>query len=222
MSQQGGLFQAVRERRFGPDICFLCGSSLAGGGTEEHVIPRWVQERFELWNQRLTILNGTSIPYRQLTIPCCFPCNNQHLQPIESAIAVAVNDGAKAVRGLGDRVLFVWLGKIFYGLLYRELSLSLDRRDASAGTITDPDFLRRFELHHLFLQSCRMPMKFVDSFPASIFVFETKEPRNRKDGWDFRDNLTSMFISCRVGKVGFVAVLQDGGAQRMCDGLHSK
>jgi hypothetical protein len=88
--------------------------------------------------------------------------------------------------------------------------------------ITDPELLRQFEVHHLFLQSCRVPMKFEENFPASIFVFDTKEPQNRKFGWDFRDNLMTMFISCRVGKVGFVATLQDGGAQELCDTLHCK
>lgn len=218
----GGLFQAVLTRRFGADICFLCGDSLANGGTEEHVIPRWAQERFNLWNQRLTILNGTSIPYRYLTVPCCFVCNNLHLQPIETAVSLAASKGAAAVRQLGDRTLFLWLGKIFYGLLYRELFLALDRTDPAGGMITDPTLLREFELHHYFLQSCRVPMTFEDDFPASIFIFDIKEIPDPKHGWDFRDHVPAMFISCRVGKVGMIAALQDGGAQRLCDGLYPK
>lgn len=222
MSEATGLFSAIRGHTFGKNVCFLCGCDLAGGGTEEHIIPRWAQERFDLWNQKITLLNGTAIPYRLLTVPCCFPCNNLHLQPVEGAVADAVRSGAAAVRDLGDRTLFVWLGKIFYGLLYRELSLLLDRRDPVAGTITDPELMRQFELHHYFLQSCRVRMTFEDDFPASIFVYDTKEPTGREHGWDFRDNLTSMFVSCRVGRVGFVATLQDGGAQRLCDGLYPR
>jgi hypothetical protein len=216
-----GLFRAVRDRQFGHDICFLCGGNLGDGGTEEHVIPRWAQERFDLWNQRLTLLNGTVIPYRQLTVPCCFACNNQYLEPIENAVARATRNGAAAVRALGDQVLFVWLGKIFYGLLYRELFLTADRRDLSVGMIAQPDLLRHFELHHYFLQSCRVRMSFAEEFPASIFVFDVCEPPDRRHGWDFRDNLATMFISCRVGQVGLIAVLQDGGAQRLGGRLSS-
>ena len=222
MPRQGELFRAVFERRFGRNVCFLCGDPLIDGGTEEHVISRWAQERFDLWNQRMVLLNGTSIPYRQLTIPCCFPCNNLHLQPIETAVSEAVQRGVDAVRQLGDHTLFLWLGKMFYGLLYRELFLDADRREPSLGTITDPDLLRQYELHHYFLQSSRVPMRFEGDFPASVFVYHTKEPPDRKHGWDFRDNLGSMFISCRVGKVGMIAALQDGGAQRLCDGFYPK
>jgi hypothetical protein len=32
-----------------------------------------------------------------------------------------------AVRALGQTVLFNWLGKIFYGLMHRELFLAFDR-----------------------------------------------------------------------------------------------
>src|SRR6185437_5829167 len=74
------LFQAVAKRRFGLSTCFLCGRRLGiRNRSDEHVIPRWVQDRFGLWNERLNLLNGSSIPYRQLTVPCCRTCNNVHL-----------------------------------------------------------------------------------------------------------------------------------------------
>ncbi|MCH7840191.1 MAG: hypothetical protein IID38_08155 [Planctomycetes bacterium] len=41
----------------------------------------------------------------------------------------------------------------------------------------------------------------------------TQEPDDVRLGWDFRDELNTMCIACRLGTVGLVAVLQDGGAQ---------
>jgi len=35
----------------------------------EHVFAKWLQQDFNLWNQRMFLRNGTSIRYRQLTIP---------------------------------------------------------------------------------------------------------------------------------------------------------
>ncbi len=92
------LFDAVEKRRFGPRICFLCGCSLGvENRSEEHVIPKWLQKRFKLLDQRLVLLNGTSIPYKQLTIPCCKPCNNKHLAPIENKVKLATSRNASAV-----------------------------------------------------------------------------------------------------------------------------
>ena len=103
-------------RKYDSRTCFLCGKSFEEIKlTDEHVIPRWAQSRFELWDQKLTLLNRTEIPYRYLTVPCCEDCNSNKLQPVESAVASAVSIGADAVRNLGNKILFLWLGKIFGG-----------------------------------------------------------------------------------------------------------
>jgi hypothetical protein len=66
------LFQAVGKQKFGAATCFLCGRRLGTKNrADEHVIPKWVQKGFRLWNARLHLLNQTTIPYRQLTIPFC-------------------------------------------------------------------------------------------------------------------------------------------------------
>lgn len=208
------LFDTLRERKLSDDECFLCGVTLdAANRSDEHVIPRWAQERFDLWNQRLGLLNGTTIPYRQLTIPCCIGCNTCALQPIESAMAEATLAGPEAVCALGPRVIFNWLGKIFYGLVHRELFLALNRRDPQAGSIATPELIHSFSVHHLLLQNARLPMEFTDGFPASLLTYETLEPPDRRAAWDFRDSISSLFISVRIGRVGLIGVLQDGGVQ---------
>jgi hypothetical protein len=74
--------------------------------------------------------------------------------------------------------------------------------------------LKQFALHHLFLQAARMPFRFEPAIPASIFVFKVAPPNETKLGWDFRDSLSLMTVACRIGHVGILAALQDGGAQR--------
>ena len=110
-------------------------------------------------------------------------------------------------------VLFTWLGKIFYGLLHRELFLPLNRQQPTDGMIATDELIRHFSLHHLFLQNVRVPITFKGDFPASLFVYETMSPSDRRFAWDLRDNLHSLFISIRMGTVGLIGVLQDGGAQ---------
>jgi len=128
----GLLFTPENPPQFGREFCFLCSAGLpADRNTDEHVIPKWVQERYKLWNQKLTLLNNTTIPYRQLTIPCCKTCNNVHLGKIELEMQKACVAGAEAVRALPIETLFIWAGKILYGLLYREhLWPNIRERDA--------------------------------------------------------------------------------------------
>src|ERR1700688_551596 len=79
-----GLSSLVRRRRFGRTICFLCGRGLTPKNrSDEHVIPKWAQNRFSLWNQKMMLLNETHIRYRSLTIPCCCEYNTVHLHPSE-------------------------------------------------------------------------------------------------------------------------------------------
>ena len=206
------LFKAVSTRTFGPDICFLCGIKLnIENRSDEHVIPKWAQDRFNLWNQHLTLLNRTVIPYKSLKVPCCLKCNNEYLQPIESEISEATKRGIKSIKSVDHHNIFLWLGKIFYGILYKELFLNIDRTNPATGPISTPELLQQYEMHHFFIQSSRVPMEFVNFHPASILLFETMEPDGSENQWDFRDGLASLFISCRIGKVGIIAVLQDSG-----------
>ncbi len=152
--------------------CFLCGKSLlAGNYTREHVVPTWAQRRYNLWDQHVVLLNGTRLPYRNLTVPCCDDCNKYRLKPIEDSLCMTVDHGGQSVEQLGKMVLFLWLGKILYGLLYKELTLLLDRSDPSQGTIVTPEILDRYKMHRFFLQQVRQTIECVDFCPASVHVF---------------------------------------------------
>jgi hypothetical protein len=55
-----------------PDACFLCGCAVDHDTrTREHVFPKWLLNRHDIWNARMTLLNGSLIPYSQLTVTCC-------------------------------------------------------------------------------------------------------------------------------------------------------
>lgn len=209
------LIKSLEEFSAAKFRCFLCGKALfAGDYTQEHIIPRWAQKRYELWDQHLVLLNQTSIPYRQLTVPCCDECNKYRLKPIEDSLSQTVEKGKNAVKHLGDKTLFIWLGKILYGLLYKELTLLLDRSDPSAGTIITPEILERYRMHRFFLQQVRDIVECVDFSPGSIHIFTAQELPEKRLEWDFCDNVDTLFIGCRVGKTALIACLGDGGAEQ--------
>jgi hypothetical protein len=206
----------LSRRIYDSTVCFLCGRLLEEfGSTEEHIFPRWVQKRFDLWNQKLTLLNGTTIPYRSLTVPCCEECNKYRLQPIEVAMSAAMAKGAEEVRALGNNVLFLWLGKIFYAILYKELSLSSERKKINSGAMVPEEVIRGYESHLFFLQAARGKVETKDFCPGSIFVFRTQSHNQVAFQWDYCDNIDTLFMGVRMGEVGIIGVLADGGAQQL-------
>jgi hypothetical protein len=184
--------------------------------SSEHVFPKWLQDRFLLRDQRIRLLNNTFIPYRQLKIPCCNECNTKWLGKVENAVRSATQAGPDSVASLEPLTLFLWLGKIFYGLLYKELLLPRERKGSPKVPIVPRKALKIYDMHHLFLQAARLPMNFRDFVPASIHVFQTQTPNKRRLQFDFRDSPESLAVSCRMGNVGILAALQDGGAQKLC------
>jgi hypothetical protein len=190
--------------------CFLCGTELnATNRTEEHVIPRWLQREFGLWNKKLLLPNGTLIPYRQLKIPSCASCNGQGLSKLENKMRSSVEGEYAQLSRLDGLSIFQWVAKMFYGLLYKDLSLLWDRSDPTQGTVIDEELLRAIRNTHALLQSVNRPFEFVSGQPFSILVLNVHELEN--DAYDFRDNFEAMTLAIRMGGVGIVAALQDHG-----------
>src|ERR1017187_652774 len=201
--------------------CFLCARNLTSlEATDEHVIPQWAQRRYDLWNQRLVLANGTDIPYRQLTVPCCGECNKYRLKPIEDSLSQTVEAGRDAVLALGPKVLFIWLGKRFYGVLYKELMLLSDRTDQNKPTIISEEFIRGYRMHRFFLQQARDLVELRNFNPGSLFVFDAQPLTQPRMEWDFTDNIETLFLGVRVGKVALLASMADGGAQQYVEDIY--
>lgn len=203
------------DQSFSDDRCFLCGVALSDSNrTDEHVFSKWVQNRCNLWNERVNLLNGTTMPYRQLKIPCCDPCNGTHLSQVESTVRDAFALGVDAVRQVDRRTLFFWLAKIYYGLMFRELLLPVDRTSPTSGTILTRDVLESFRMHHTLLQGVRGVVRWrhPEQQPASIFVFECQTVPSVQCNFDYFDILSFPYLGIRVGSTAVISVLQDWGA----------
>jgi hypothetical protein len=193
--------------------CFLCAKPLLECDyTLEHVVPAWAQRRFDLWDQRLELINGTFIAYRQLTVPCCVTCNRVHLRALEDSIADCSRAGRSAIAALEKRAVFLWLGKILYGILYKELSLLLDRSDPQSQTIITADFLKKYRTHRLLLQEVRNRVRLTHGDYGSVFVWDAQDLPDHTMEWDLVDNVDTCFVGCRVGRVALFGALADGGA----------
>jgi len=209
-------FQLLPEQTFTVENCFLCGIELNKvNRTREHVFPKWLIRLAELDAQTLTLLNRTTIPYSQLTIPCCSECNGVHLSAVESRIKQAFLSGAEAVAALDQVDLFIWLAKLHYGLQFRNLSLIADQASVGSEPILTPEILSEFRFQHFLLQAARGAAVWPpEQFPASIFIFASQIPSNPRLRFDYRDALYFPFVSVRIGGVVVLASLQDWGAMK--------
>jgi hypothetical protein len=210
--EQRFAYWVERDMALDHDHCFLCGVELdEATHSDEHVFPKWLLGEFDLYNERLNLLNGTHIPYRQLTIPCCVECNGFWLSQIEMRVRDAVLGGPEAVEALDRLTLCLWLTKIYYGLLFKELALPYDRSEPDGEAIISPELFSHLRDLHRVLQAARQRVRFNDA-PASVFVFRAQVPDEPRARFDYRDAFIVPFLSLRLGSVVILASLLDWGA----------
>jgi hypothetical protein len=175
------------------------------------VIARWLQREYGLYDKKLTLLNGTLIRYRQLTVPCCADCNTGYLSGLETRVQAIVSKGEVADQYEAMEV-GRWLAKTLVGILVRETGLFLDRSAPALGKIAPADILEDFRHCHLVLQSGRKRMRFEGlhgPYPFSLYWYRISEP---EDAFDLSTNLGGQSIAMRVGRLG-MAFINDGGLQ---------
>lgn len=146
------LLQAI-SHPMSKNSCFVCGCNLTDATrTREDVVPKWIQKKYCLADQSLTLINGTSIPYPQLTVPCCLRCNGRHLSQIEQRVSEAVDQGYADVAQLSEGFLFQWMAKLFLGIVYKELFLVNDRSSPESGSIRNMDELQGIRILWFWLR----------------------------------------------------------------------
>jgi hypothetical protein len=187
--------------------CFLCGND-STGVTAEHVFAKWLLNKYKLWDQKIDILNATTLPYRQLTIPCCAECNETHLSRVETEVSKSVKEGFESARKVPEKSWYLWVAKLFYGILRKEVSLAIDRADPQKGNILTPEVLASFKSLHLFLQAFRGMHRFNGDVPYTILLCNL---HNIGQEFDFRDNLFQSTVAVRMGEIGIIVSLEDGG-----------
>lgn len=199
------FYKPFTSNDFTYESCFLCGQSFADvQRTDEHIFPKWLQHKFDLWDQTLQIINGSTIQYRLLTIPCCKECNGVHLSKMEESFRTLLGRRFNDLTDEDEKVIFQWTAKVLYGTLYKELSLLLDRRNPNLGKILTPEVIESYHALHLFLQSIRVETVFAAPKPWSIFVFEYED-----DGFHYMNEINSLCFSIKLGDIGITIAFED-------------
>lgn len=200
-----GFYKPFEKADFSYSQCFLCGINLnKGNSSDEHIFPKWLQKKFNLWDQSLTILNQTRVPYRHLTIPCCKECNGNYLSKMEKRFRSILDSRFENLTKEDEKVVFQWTSKLLYATLFKELSLLVDRSKPDLGKILDPEFIESYSTLHLFLQSIRVPTEFDDPKPWSIFIFNYNDSE-----FDYINDINALCVCIKFGEIGVSIVFED-------------
>jgi len=206
------LYQPFESFNFSNKQCFLSGETLSSPEEKIAVFPAWLMSRYNLQQQPFKLLDESMATYGDLKIPCSAAINEQYLEPLEQSIADAFEGGYDAVKALDEMQLFLWAGKLLYGIIFNELQIAIRQSHAQGEEFNiSKSIIHKFSNLHLMLQSLNKPIIFEEFKPFSLFLFKVN---NRENEFAYRDEINTLTFAIRVKDFGLVICLQDNGANR--------
>lgn len=204
------LYDPFTQMQFTGHHCFLCGTRTTPV-QKIYVYPEWIIQKYNLGDKQIQLLDKSIRTIGDLTIPCCPACQTRHIEPLDDLIQGASEQGLAGWRQLEEKVIFLWLSRIFYGMLVTELVTELNPLIAPEyGVGTNPKMLTKFQSFFFLLQALRVPIAFADFSPCSLFIVEAAPAADDRP-FELHDDLTTMMISLKLEHVIIVCCLLDNG-----------
>ena len=196
------------------DCCFICGISRSEADfNDEHVLPKWILRKYNLYKQFITLPNETKLRYDQYVLPCCKHCNSLMGKKIEEPIRNLISQGFEAVaqhiETKGYWLFFVWLSLIFFKTHLKGKSLRY-HRDRRQENYTLFDTYNWTELHHIhcvarsFYTGCEIDPR----VRGSLLAISAKIDNHYQD-FDYLDLHDSKTVLLRISDICFITVLND-------------
>ncbi|EOV7451013.1 hypothetical protein ACORBP_004380 [Vibrio vulnificus] len=208
--------------RFVSDIClgehcFMCGASPTNTSfNDEHIIPKWVLRKLDLYKDKITLPNKAQIPYERYVVPCCTSCNSFLGETVEAEIKCAFDNGHdslnKYIYQNGTQKLFLWLALIFFKTHLKDsfLRKHLDMRKGEETIASDYDWSFMHHIHCL-IRTLKTGVEFDERCFGSMIVLPATVSSNYSQ-FDFCDTYASNTVMLRIGDVAIVSVLDDSCA----------
>lgn len=205
------LYNPFENFDFSPQTCFLTGQKLHSFKEEQiSVFPEWLLDRYSLRDKTFKMLEGSSLRYKDMKMPCSKTVIDSAINPLGDEIEKAFSIGYDAVKEVSEERLFQWMAKLMYGILYHDISIEKRKPVVDGKEFVLPLFLQeRFGKLHSVLQSLVRPMDLNGSKLWSIEVFKINIS---KDVFNYNDETTNLNFSLGMNDFGIVACLQDNGA----------
>lgn len=201
------FFNPFDELLFDDTFCFLTGEE--ENLTTIDVFPYWFLELSKTTEKRLKMMDkGVEIPYKDLKLPCSLKVQTSFMD-LDNKVKEAFLKGYDGLKSLNDHELFLWIGKIVYGVLYFEFHFErkMNEKQGDIFGISEP-LMEKLSLFHLMLQSLVTPIQFTGVKPWSITIVKNKYS---EDIVNYRDDAVNLMFSVSTNGFGLIACLQDNG-----------
>jgi hypothetical protein len=167
--------------------------------SSEHVVPQWLQRRFNLQEQTVFISNGTQLKYKHARVPAESSANAKFGE-IEDRISRGV---------LNPNELYLWALKLHIGFIYRDSSLRFDIKDPNTPFLLDvTDFQQEIWLFQELYTNWANGGSTNPSPFGSVLVVDSLNPTPQ---FDFMHCLVTGTIGIDIGGKFIVVFLWDQG-----------
>ena len=202
------LYNPFLDFQFDNQTCFLTGRQLQSGDERIQVFPVWMMRAFDLEEKPFKMLDERTVTYKQLQLPCSADIASLFEQT-EIKVEEAVQQGYEAVKNLDELVLFHWIAKILYGVVFNEIQTGIRQSVLSGEPMNFSQALvHKFRNLHAMLQSIVVDMEFEQRNPFTIQIFPVA---NAPETFSYRDEINTLIFSLRMRDFAIIATLQDNG-----------
>lgn len=192
--------------------CFMCRVELTKEtASQEHIYPKWILKKYNMFDQALTLPNKTKMPYRQWKVQCCKNCNGIRMSEIESQIVKSVSEGIESVKSINEELIVWWLLKLYYAKIYKEAQLKKDVSKPYLGQLIDIELFEKYNNIFVYLSELYKGFKFQDPKPYDLYIFKTKEEVK----FDYIDDTVSNTVYMRLDSIIFVCCFNSFGIPQM-------
>jgi|25_taG_2_1085351.scaffolds.fasta_scaffold03530_1 hypothetical protein len=201
------------------DCCFICGESPRRKKfNDEHVIPDWILKRFNLYNEYITLPNGTKFKYDKYTVPCCQDCNSElgeiYEKPISNLLSKSYKEVVTEIEKDPNitKLIFKWLSLIFLKTHLKDKSLLAERdRRIDKGYLADHYYWEDIHHIHCITRSHHTNATIENNVLGSTFILPAMAI-DRFGGFDYVDSQTGKTVMIQIGEIALIATLNDSCA----------
>lgn len=209
MNKTASTFNPFRELVFEDNICFLTGEEIYGTDGYIKVFPDWLVDKYGYRGQKFKMMDkSVTMLYENMVLPASESVKKVY-EDLDQEIKEAFEQGYSKMRTVDDHKLYLWMGRIIYGILYNELlhERTLTQRQGQKFVVS-PFLKRRLGVFHNVLKSAIFETEFVGHKPWSIYVVGLKYS---KDIFNYHDDAINLLFSVGINGFGIMACLQDNG-----------
>lgn len=197
--------------RFDNNHCFLSGEKIEII-QKMNVFAPWLIEQYKLNERPFKMLDESMLSYADINVPAS-ENTVKAIENLENSIRNAFNSGYEEIVKLDELLIFQWVAKTVYGIIFKEIQTAIVQQNAQGeGFNMSQGLIHKFSMLHTMLQSLIKPVHLDGFKPWSIFVCPVQNVENE---FSYRDEINSLTFSLRMKDFGIIVSLQDNGANKI-------